>query len=152
MVSPPTKKTPPPVKKANPVPANSVAIDYTIQPGDNLGRIAESYGVRVSQLQTWNGISGTRINAGDKLKVYVPKAKASQFRNKKVQQAPVKTPVPKPAVVKKGKSKTYTVKSGDTLWGISQQFEGVSADDIMAANKISADIQPGQVLTIPAGK
>ena len=45
---------------------------------------------------------------------------------------------------------TYTVKSGDTLYGISNQF-GVSVSDLMRKNNISnaSTLRVGQVLTIP---
>ena len=45
---------------------------------------------------------------------------------------------------------TYTVKSGDTLYGISNQF-GVSVTDLMRQNNISnaSTLKVGQVLTIP---
>lgn len=46
-------------------------------------------------------------------------------------------------------NQTYTVKRGDTLYGISNQF-GVSVVDIMNLNKLSNNvIQIGQVLMIP---
>ena len=47
-------------------------------------------------------------------------------------------------------TQTYTVKSGDTLYGISNQF-GVSATDLARINNVNATtLQIGQVLTIPS--
>lgn len=44
---------------------------------------------------------------------------------------------------------TYTVKSGDTIYGISNQF-GVSAIDLYNYNNLtSTNIYPGQILKIP---
>ncbi|MBQ3469301.1 MAG: LysM peptidoglycan-binding domain-containing protein [Bacilli bacterium] len=45
---------------------------------------------------------------------------------------------------------TYTVKSGDTLYGISNQF-GISAIDLYNYNNLTTtNILPGQVLRIPS--
>ncbi|MCH7773470.1 MAG: LysM peptidoglycan-binding domain-containing protein, partial [Bacteroidetes bacterium] len=44
--------------------------NYTIKKGDNLGAIAERYGVSASDIRKWNGISGNKIIAGNKLKIY----------------------------------------------------------------------------------
>ena len=52
------------------VPANGTAINHKIQSGETLSGIASRYGVTVSQIRSWNGISGTRINAGQTLKIY----------------------------------------------------------------------------------
>lgn len=43
---------------------------YKVRSGDTLGGIAKKYGVSVTKLRTWNNISGTRIYAGQRLKVY----------------------------------------------------------------------------------
>lgn len=43
---------------------------YKIRKGDNLGSIARKYGVRVQDLQRWNGLRGTNIAAGKRLKIY----------------------------------------------------------------------------------
>lgn len=49
-------------------------------------------------------------------------------------------------------NQTYTVKRGDTLYGISNQF-GVSAIDIYNLNNLkSTNIQIGQVLKIPTAQ
>ena len=51
-------------------PANGTATTHKIQSGETLSSIASRYGVTVNQLRSWNGINGTRINAGQTLKIY----------------------------------------------------------------------------------
>ena len=47
-------------------------------------------------------------------------------------------------------NQTYTVKAGDTLYGISNQF-GVSVTELARINNVKAEnLQIGQVLTIPS--
>jgi LysM repeat protein len=60
------------------------------------------------------------------------------------------TPTPTPTPTATPAPSTYTVKSGDTLTGIADQFS-VSPDAIQRANNIAnpTDLQIGQVLTIP---
>ena len=46
-------------------------------------------------------------------------------------------------------SKTYTVRSGDSLWSISQKFPGVSVQNIRDWNDISGNkLKPGMKLKI----
>lgn len=42
---------------------------HTVRAGESLSSIASKYGCTVGELQQWNKISGTRINAGQKLKI-----------------------------------------------------------------------------------
>lgn len=42
---------------------------YKIRQGDTLGTIAKKFHVTVSQLQKWNGLTGTNIYAGKNLRV-----------------------------------------------------------------------------------
>ena len=49
---------------------NGTPTYYKIKNGDTLGAIAAKYGVRVKDLQSWNGLRGTNISAGKRLKIY----------------------------------------------------------------------------------
>ena len=55
-------------------------IYYKVKSGDNLGLIADCYDVRVSDLKRWNGIRGTTIYAGKKLKVKVRASRYSKYK------------------------------------------------------------------------
>ncbi|GMA64729.1 hypothetical protein GCM10025859_51690 [Alicyclobacillus fastidiosus] len=55
------------------------------------------------------------------------------------------------------KTTTYTVKAGDTEWSIAERFD--DTDNTQAVvhwieqhNRISGDLQPGQILTVPVGR
>ncbi len=57
---------------------------YRVRKGDTLGKIAQTNGVRVSQLLAWNGLRNTRIGIGDRLIVHqkvVPKVKEEPAEN-----------------------------------------------------------------------
>lgn len=116
-------------------------IRYKVKSGDNLGRIAQRYHVKISLLRSWNGLHSDRIYAGQKLIIYVPKNQKFMSVAKST-----KTPPAKPKATRQ--FITYKVKEGDTLWGISQQFDEITADMIMEDNGISTNINPGQILKI----
>ena len=48
----------------------AVRVSYRIKPGDTLAAIASQYGTTVRDLQSWNGLRGSRIAAGDTLTIY----------------------------------------------------------------------------------
>ncbi len=50
--------------------ASADRVRYRIRPGDTLGSIADRYGVTVREIQTWNGLRGTRIAAGGLLTLF----------------------------------------------------------------------------------
>jgi membrane-bound lytic murein transglycosylase D len=50
--------------------SSRVRISYRIRPGDTLGSIATQYRTTVREIQSWNGLRGTRIAAGSLLTIY----------------------------------------------------------------------------------
>jgi LysM repeat protein len=109
---------------------------YVVKRGDTLSEIAGKYGTTVTKLKSINGLSGSQIMIGQKLKVSGSGAKATATSGKKKSSS-------------SSSSGRYTVKSGDSLWGISQK-KGVSVTAIKKANGMSSStITPGQKLKIP---
>lgn len=113
-------------------------IRYRVKNGDYLGRIANRYGVSVSQIKRWNGIRGNTIRAGQNLTIY-PRKNAQNIASNSNSE-------------NKSSEQTYTVRNGDSLWSISQKFPGVSVQNIKKWNDISGTkIKPGTKLKIYKG-
>jgi membrane-bound lytic murein transglycosylase D len=106
---------------------------YTVKKGDALGRIAASFGIGLSQLRRWNNLrSGAYIYPGDKLTIYLPSGGSGS--------------------VTAGEDFTelvYTVKRGDTLWDIAQDF-GISLAELIQDNGLRdpSRLKPGSKLKI----
>ncbi len=106
---------------------------YRVVSGDNLGKIARQFNVRVSQLKQWNGLRNNDLKIGQRLTVYrtQPNTSAPQTASnvsKPNAQSSTSTSV-----------NTYKVKSGDSLWSISKKFPGVSIQNIKDWNDISGN-------------
>jgi membrane-bound lytic murein transglycosylase D len=52
----------------------TVKISYVIKRGDTLAGIASQFGTTIGALQSWNGLRGSRIVAGDSLTIYTNRA------------------------------------------------------------------------------
>lgn len=128
-----------------PDPSTHTRISYRVKPGDYLGVIANRYRVSLSDLKRWNSLHSDMIRVGQDLVIYVPRG------------IEVATVTPEEAAEQEGQVRAdeegrtevqYRVKSGDTLWSISRNYPGISAEDIMRWNGINEDIQEGQMLMI----
>ncbi|NTW72024.1 MAG: LysM peptidoglycan-binding domain-containing protein [Eubacteriaceae bacterium] len=107
--------------------ASSSGTTYVVQSGDTLWGISRKYGVTVQQIVTANNITNANlINVGQVLII------------------------PGISSVNPTTGIKYTVRAGDTLWGISRKY-GVTVQQIASANNITnvSLIHIGQVLTIP---
>ncbi|MBR5984596.1 MAG: LysM peptidoglycan-binding domain-containing protein [Bacteroidales bacterium] len=156
---------PPPKAPAEPknyvVEGNGDKIIYTIQSGDYLGKIAQKFGVKVSDIQAWNGLSGTNITAGKTLIIWTGK-KSTQ--SNQTTQTKTTTTAQKPATQSNTSTsgsatfnakdytlvETYTVKSGDNPYNIAKRYSWATADEILKWNNISdpSKLQIGQKLKI----
>ena len=115
-------------------------IRYRVRSGDYLGKIANRYGVTVSQIKRWNGLRSNKLRIGQRLTIH-PR------RN-----APKKSSSATATTTNEAGVKTYTVKSGDSLWSISQKFPGVTVENIRKWNDISGNkLKPGMKLKIQKG-
>ena len=110
-------------------------ITYRVRSGDYLGRIAERYGVGVSQIKRWNNLRSNRLRVGQRLTIHPTKEPGAQNK-------------PSSGTDTNGK-KTYVVREGDSLWTIAKKFPGVSSRNLQVWNDISGDqLRPGMKLIV----
>lgn len=94
---------------------------YTVVKGDSLWSIAKRYGVTVDDIIQLNNLNTIDLKIGDTL--LIPSTETT--------------------------TKTYTVKSGDSLWSIAKA-NNISVDQLKEANNLTSNLLSiGQVLIIP---
>lgn len=126
-------------------PAKHRSVTHKVKRGERMQTIANRYGVSVKQIMVSNSLKNSRINAGQLLTIKTIVEKTSVASNAHVKKT---IKVASSKVSNKDKKKTYTVKRGDTLHSIAQKFD-VAITDIKRWNRnITANIQPGNKLTI----
>ncbi|MYL19335.1 LysM peptidoglycan-binding domain-containing protein [Halobacillus litoralis] len=108
---------------------------YSVNKGDTLWSISQKYNVSVNNLKSWNDLNSNLIYPSQTLAV----------SNAHSNQASTST-------TKSSNASTYTVKSGDTLFAISQKFN-ISVDQLMAWNNLSSTlIYPGEQFKVDGQK
>ena len=115
-------------------PASSGGSHYTVRSGDTLYAVARRHGITLSQLAEANGLSVTdHLRIGQTL--LIPQAGATTTTHSY-----------------SGSSRSYTVRSVDTLSAIAHRF-GVSLSALLRANGLSSaqagHLRVGQKLIIP---
>jgi membrane-bound lytic murein transglycosylase D len=106
---------------------------YRVRSGDSLWKIAKKYKVSINRLASWNKISKKRkLQIGQRLKIYssykprFAKAKVKKHKNKNIKISKLKK--------HKTKKLRYSVKKGDSLYGIASKFK-VSVSELKKWNK-----------------
>ncbi|MBU3851170.1 MAG: LysM peptidoglycan-binding domain-containing protein [Candidatus Paralactobacillus gallistercoris] len=115
---------------------NNNVVTYTVKAGDTLWGISQKYNTTVSQLQHNNNLNGSTIYVGQVLTI--SGQSHSSMPNHNSSNAPTS----------QNNNSTYTVKAGDTLWGISQKYN-TTVNQLMSANHLSdTTIYVGQTLDV----
>lgn len=95
---------------------------YTVQKGDSLWSISRKFNVTIPQIVELNNLDTINLQIGDELKI--PTTESSPQR-------------------------TYTVKSGDTLWSIARE-NNISVSELKEINNLETNLLSiGQQLIIP---
>lgn len=119
--------------------AQNNRIRYKVRSGDYLGKIAERYGVGVSQIKNWNGLRSNNLRIGQRLTIFPRKSVGAQVKPK---NTPSRTAIT-------GNTKVHEVRSGDSLWTISRKYPGVSIENLRKWNGISGNnLKPGTKLKL----
>ena len=100
---------------------------HTVEKGDTLWAISQENNVTVEDIQSWNNLDSTIIYPSQQLKI----GNSTGIT---------------------GTTGTYTVVSGDTIYGIALKH-GMSVTDLMTSNQLIDDlIHPGDKLVVSGNK
>ncbi len=114
-------------------PANRKDV-HIVQDGETLFGIARQYSVTVDELKKWNNLQKSAIHLGQALSLKPPEKESEKQEQKgsKSEALPV----------------YHTVKKGETLFGIAQQYN-LSTKQLKKRNKLSSDqLDLGQKIRI----
>ena len=107
------------------IPSQAVIDDeeniYVVKSGDTLYKIAQDYNITVDELKNLNNLSSNTLSVGQLLKI----------------PSPISEP------------ETYTVKKGDSLYSIAQEFN-TTVDILKRLNNLTSNtLSIGQILKLP---
>ncbi|TLG79505.1 LysM peptidoglycan-binding domain-containing protein [Vagococcus zengguangii] len=117
---------------------------YKVKAGDTLFSIARKNNVSVTDIRTWNKLSGDLIYVGQTLKTSKTQL-SGQAQSNNVQ---TNNQANKESNTTLSSAKTYKVKANDTLYGVATKH-GISVAQLKSWNKLTGDtIYVGQTLKL----
>ncbi len=148
-------------------------IVHVVKEGEFLSRIAAAYGVTQQQIEEWNELTDTRILVGQRLRILTNRPEAAVEENapevsseadgseSEAADAPegpsAEAAAPEPGPVAEApapatETDSYTVQSGDTVFGLSRRF-GLTPARLLEMNGMTSDsvLKAGQRLRVPKG-
>ncbi|TJZ61395.1 LysM peptidoglycan-binding domain-containing protein [Sphingobacterium olei] len=115
---------------------------YKVKRGESLAVVSKKFGVSIQNLRAWNGLSIKTSISGRTLIVQKP-VNSTLAKNVKTATSSSKTAAT---------TIVYTVKKGDSLDRIANQYKGITVSKLKADNNLKSSlIQPGMKLKIKRG-
>ena len=117
---------------------------YKVRKGDSIGHIANMYHMDISMLKRVNNLKGNMLHVGNDLLIPVSMEPLHQYTlSEDVRN------VGKLKQSGDGRRLTYTIKAGDTLWDISNNY-GVSVTQLCDWNGLAPNsiLRPGKQLVV----
>ena len=142
-------------------PTISTAKTYTVKAGDSVWLIANNHGITMAQLRSWNNLKSDLIHPNQKLIVSQASGTSTGTTTKPVtatnKNVGTTTKPTTPTNTNNDSNssnattttaKTYTVKSGDSVWLIANKH-GITIDQLRNWNNLKSDlIHPNQTLKV----
>lgn len=129
------------------------SITHQVQAGESLFAISREYGVTIAEIQQWNNLSGTSLEAGRELIIFLPDEEAGQTAPPTVEEIEQmdqeeRTSIVRSVTESSSDSDTYTVRSGDTLTQIARNHD-MTVAELRSMNNLQGDmLRVGQRITV----
>ena len=122
------------IQSTSNVSASSVL--HSVKRGESLSVIAHRYRIKIADLKRWNGLNNNLIHPGDILHLKL--------------RTPNQTRLTGPRLASMDKT-VHRVMRGETLWGLSQQYNVKIANLLNWNGLTDSTIKPGQslIITLP---
>ena len=115
-------------------------VNYTVEKGDNLYKIAKLYNISVDTIIKDNNLTSNNLSLGQNLKIRVPSS------NLEVEECFGEEYIPPSSSLL---TNTYTVQKGESLYSIAKKFN-TSVDILKSLNNlVSNSLSIGQKLKVP---
>jgi LysM repeat protein len=119
---------------------------YHVRRNDTLQTVSENLGIQPNVIRRWNRLKGDSLSGRRVLYVHLPISPNAAAQTQSASKAKRKSHL---ASTKPGTPVRHTVKQGETLYSIANNYQ-TSVAALKQTNAHMATLRPGMVLLIPA--